>query len=296
MKKLLLVLFVSLFSISSSAAEKVKIVTSIKPLQLVLQELLQDLADVDVLIPAGASPHHYSLKPSDMRKLSQADLIVWVGPDLEQFLSRPLSKLNRPLLQLLEGEMGPDDHHEAEREEGHEGHHHHHGENDPHIWLDPLLMLEAATKVRNVLSQQYPELSSALGIQYEQFAANLLATDKAVSSKLSPYKDRGFVVFHDAFSLLVEHYSLNQLAYFTVDPGQAPGAKKLAQIQEVMKKEDAVCVFLEPQFEAAVVKRITQGLSVNRGHLDPLAIDITLQQGYSGYLQDMATRIENCLK
>lgn len=305
MKKLFALLFI-LGATTANAAEKIKVVASIKPLQLVSQAIVADLGQVDVLIPPGGSPHHYSLKPSDVKKLYGADLIVWVGPDLEQFLSKSLSRTDAEKLQLLESDEAAegrhdDDEHESHEEHAHEGHGHddhghHHGDNDPHVWMDPALMVEAAEKLAKQLSVLHPLHKAKLEENYQTFAAELLQTDRAIRQKLLPYQDKGFVVFHDAFALLVAHYGLKQEAYFTVDPARAPGAKRLREIQGLITKQGVSCVFLEPQFEAAVVKALVADLPVNVGRLDPLAIDITAEQGYTGYLQQLAGNIENCLK
>lgn len=290
MKKITLLVLTLLFSYNLSAQEKIRVVTSVKPLQLLAAELLGDSAEVKVLIPAGASPHYYHLKPSDIRSLSQADLVVWVGPSLELFLQKPLSGLKRPVLQLLKGD-------EQEHAEEHEGHHHHHHDSDenPHIWLDPLLMRQAAHEITEQLVVQFPQLKAQLEQRFQHFEAELVARDQRIMQQLQPYRERGFVVFHDAFAPLVEHYQLKQLAFFTLDPSRAPGAKKVAQIQALLKQQDAVCIFSEPQFESAVVERISQGVAIRKGVLDPLAIDVEPAQGYSGFIQQLADSLEQCL-
>lgn len=294
MKKLVLLLMFICIAPLATAAERLSVVTSVKPLQLVANAIVADLGDVEVLIPAGSSPHHYSLKPSGIRTLNNADLIVWVGPSLEQFLTKVLQRADAPVLQLLEVSDTGSHGHEAEST-AHDEHHHHGGE-DPHIWMDPLLMLDAAEKIKNALSAQYPQHAVQLEKNYQAFADELLRAEKQVRQQLIPHQKSGFVVFHDAFALLVEHYGLNQKAFFTVDPARAPGAKKLAAIQELLKTQKVGCVFVEPQFEAAVIKQIVSDLPVKMGQLDPLAIDVTLAQGYPGYLQILGSNIERCLQ
>lgn len=295
MKNVVGLVFLLLLSPFSSAQEPLKVVTTVKPLQLVANAIVADLGDVDVLIPPGASPHHYSLKPSDMRLLRASDLVIWIGPDMEQFLSKTIKQLDVPVLRLLEEESeGHHHHHEQTLEhEEHEGHDHHGV--DPHIWMDPLDMLQMAEKLTDQLSKQAPQHAVQLTLNFETFKKELLATDQRIEAQLSAYQDKGFVVFHDAFSRFVEHYHLKQLAFFTVDPARAPGAKKLAHIQAMLDKLEARCVFIEPQFKAEVIQRVVADKPIRLGHLDPLAIDVTLEQGYTGYLQQLAQNIETCL-
>lgn len=292
MKNVFLLLIGLCFSHTAMANERIHIVASIKPLQLIVQDLVGDLGDVDVLIPLGSSPHHYSLKPSDLRKLHKADLAIWVGPDMEQFLTKTLAGTDTATVQLMATSV-----HSSEAQSEHAGHdhdHHHHGE-DPHIWMDPVKMVAAGAEIKRALSQHHPHLAAQLDKNYQQFATKLLTTDKAIRTQLAPVKEQGFVAFHDAFGLFVEHYGLNQRAYFTVDPARAPGAKKLQEIRTLLKEDKVVCIFTEPQFQAKVVKRIVVNNPVKMGKLDPLAIDITSAQGYTGFLQRLADNMENCL-
>jgi zinc transport system substrate-binding protein len=297
MKNVVGLVFLLLLSPFSSAQEPLKVVTTVKPLQLVANAIVADLGDVDVLIPPGASPHHYSLKPSDMRLLRASDLVIWIGPDMEQFLSKTIQQLDTPVLQLLDGENEEQHHHhdhEQSAEHTDNEEHDHHGV-DPHVWMDPLDMLHMAEKITDELSKQAPHHAVQLKLNFETFKQDLLATDQRIEAQLSAYQDKGFVVFHDAFSRFVEHYHLKQLAFFTVDPARAPGAKKLAHIQGMLDKLETRCVFIEPQFKAEVIQRVVADKPIRLGHLDPLAIDVTLEQGYTGYLQQLAQNIETCL-
>ena len=295
MKRYLLVLFVMLSFSSVQAAEKLSVMTSVKPLQLVAQAIVGDLGEVNVLLPDGSSPHYYALRPSEVRALNNVDLLIWVGPELEAFLSKPVKQLPIPVLQLLDGME--DEGHEGHEEVGHEDHdhHHHHEGLDPHIWLDPELMLDAARSIQQQLTQMHPSLKETLQANYEVFATSLAQQDELISQQLAPYQKTGFVVFHDAFSRFVEHYGLNQVAAFTLDPSRPSGAKTVAHIRQLIKAKKAHCVFAEPQFKAGVLKRVVEGEDVNVGTLDPLAISLNEGATYTDYLQLLADSVSECL-
>ena len=72
--------------VAASAFAEPRVLTSIKPLQLIAAAVQDGVGTPDVLLPAGASPHHYTLRPSDLRQVKEADLVYWIGPDLEGFL------------------------------------------------------------------------------------------------------------------------------------------------------------------------------------------------------------------
>ncbi|MDO6562333.1 zinc ABC transporter substrate-binding protein ZnuA [Amphritea sp. 1_MG-2023] len=295
-------------------AQPIKLLASIKPIQLIAVDMLGDLADVDVLLPPGSSPHHYSLKPSSVADIHEADLFIWGGEGLELFLTKTVSQLERPALALLEpseheehadehtGEHEHEDDHDAthEHEDEHMGEHEHadehHHDGDPHFWMTPEQALAAADKIKDRLVTLYPQQAELFEQAYQDFASRLNETDQQLQQQLKPISDEGFYVFHDAFGGFVEHYQLNQLGYFTVDPGRKPGARRLAEIRETLEANKGRCVFVEPQFKAPVVDSLTRGLDIRVGRLDPLAIDIQVGRGgYSDYLKSLAASFVGCL-
>jgi zinc transport system substrate-binding protein len=302
----------------ATGAHASEVVTSIKPLQLITAALTEGVTRPEVLLPAEGSPHHYALKPSDMRKLTEAKVIVWIGPGLEQFMVRPLSRTDAEIV-TLRPDLKPHRHQEAEPSEldsGDDAHHdepqqdaenpaaddhgeaqHDHGAgNDPHIWLDPMQGLDIAQRVLPALQRALPQHTEQLQQNYAAFATALQQKERAIAAQLAPYHDAGFFVFHDAYSGFVDHYGLKQLGYFTVDPSRKPGARHLAEIRQQLEAASAVCVFSEPQFTSAVVDAITSGLPVAQGELDPLARSIELSaDGYLDYLQSISDSFRACL-
>lgn len=285
-------------------AKPVKVLASIKPIQLIAVDMLGDLAEVGVLLPPGSSPHHYSLKPSSVSDIHEADLFIWGGEDLELFLTKTVSQLERPALALLEPSEHDEHGKEHEHEEGDEhdddhdlmAEHEHHHDGDPHFWMTPELALEAADKIKDRLAVLYPQKAELFEQAYQDFAARLAQADEQLQQQLKPVHNVGFYVFHDAFSGFVEHYDLNQLGYFTVDPGRKPGARRLAEIRSALETDKGRCIFVEPQFKAPVVDSLIRGLDIRVGRLDPLAIDIEVQHGgYIDYLHSLADSFSNCL-
>ncbi|HBM48647.1 MAG TPA: ABC transporter substrate-binding protein, partial [Marinobacter sp.] len=77
-------------AVTAFPASAANVVTSIKPLELLVKAVAGDSVQVSTLVPPGSSPHNYTMKPSQRRALEQADAIFWVGPEMETFLSRLL--------------------------------------------------------------------------------------------------------------------------------------------------------------------------------------------------------------
>lgn len=279
-----------------------QVLASIKPLQLLATSLLGELADVDVLVPVTGSPHHYSLKPSDMRRMNQADLMLWVGDDLELFLQKPIARLDHAALALLDpaeavhAEHGEEAQSPAiQHDDGHaEAEHHHAG--DPHLWMAPEQAQMAAQKIVRLLSQRYPQRQDALTAALQRFSQRLDETDRQIAAQLAPLQGQGFFVFHDAYASFTAHYGLKQLGYFTVDPARKPGARRLTTIRQALEARQARCVFVEPQFTAAVVHSIVDDLPVKVGTLDPMGSMIRVDNnGYFSFLQGLADQLSQCL-
>ncbi|MGI9277906.1 MAG: zinc ABC transporter substrate-binding protein ZnuA [Endozoicomonas sp.] len=282
-----------------TAQEPPKILSSIKPLQLIAQAVTDGIAPVDVLLPPGASPHSHSLRPSDARRLNEADVVFWVGPDMETFLPRMLAGakqavsvplMNTGQLQLLKS--GSNEQHDHDH-----GHHDHdHGEYDAHIWLSPRNALAMAETMVETLSR----VDKANQKQYEQnlakFRARMNEADEKNRKRLAPVSEKPIFVFHDAYNYIQQHYDLNIAGYFTLNPEQPPGARHLTQLREKLRSSGKTCVFREPQFAPAYVDRITQDLPVKVAVLDPLAMDIV--EGADSYVQfinGIVDSITDCL-
>lgn len=290
-------------SLPTQSQEPPKVLTSIKPVQLIAAAITEGVTSAEVLLPPGASPHSHSLKPSDARKLYEADVMFWVGPDMEVFLDKTLSGSTKaasvPLMQdsnleLLKMNEGEEEihHHHAE-----ESDHHHHGEYDVHIWLSPNNAIAIAETISEKLSELDPEHKKQYTDNYHVFKKAVQAADKHNISKLAVYHNQPMFVFHDAYGYLQRHYELNIVDHFTANPEQQPGAKHLTQLQEKLKKAGNSCVFREPQFQPAYIDRIIDGTNAHVAVLDPLATDAAVgPDGYIEFMGSLTDNIISCLK
>jgi len=262
------------------------VLSSLKPLTLIAQEITGSIADVDTLLPVTASHHNYPLKMSDHARLQKADVILWVGPELESFLQKPLANL--PLAKVITAYDLVGINWPAESVEAH-GHHHEH---DPHLWLDP----RNAIVVAQALTAKLAQIDASNAAQYRAnlllFVAKVTNLDKKLQVSLKPLVGVGFVVYHEGFGHFVGRYGLKQLDYVTFTPEQKPGAKHLHQLRKKLAKEGA-CLFLEPYNDMQSAREIAQDLHLHLGTLDALGTE-----GATTYLQlleQMAGAFSACL-
>ncbi|CAI1507991.1 High-affinity zinc uptake system protein znuA precursor [Serratia entomophila] len=290
---------------SASAA----VVTSIRPLGFIASAIADGVTPTEVLLPDGASPHDFALRPSDLQRLRAADLVLWVGPDMETFLTKALMPISadrklavselpavKPL--LMKGEDDDDHAADAHNHADHEGDDgHHHGEYNMHLWLSPEVAKVTAIAIHDRLLELMPQNKDKLDANLRQFENLLTQTDKNVGNMLTPVQGRGYFVFHDAYGYFEKHYGLSPLGHFTVNPEIQPGAQRLHQIRTQLVEQKAVCVFAEPQFRPAVINAVAKGTKVRSGTLDPLGIGIALgKDSYGKFLTALSNQYVSCLK
>ncbi|WP_347290378.1 zinc ABC transporter substrate-binding protein ZnuA [Kluyvera georgiana] len=298
-----------------SAAQRADaaVVASLKPLGFIASAIADGVTETQVLLPDGASEHDYSLRPSDAKRLQNADLVVWIGPEMEAFMDKStqsISSAKKVTISQLDGVKpllmkGADDDGDEGAEEGDHDHahgekgdaHHHHGEYNMHLWLSPEIARLSAVAIHDKLVELMPQSRARLDANLKDFEANLAATDKQVANELAPVKGKGYFVFHDAYGYYEKHYGLTPLGHFTVNPEIQPGAQRLHQIRTQLVEQKATCVFAEPQFRPAVVESVARGTNVRMGTLDPLGTNIQLsKESYPAFLTQLATQYASCLK
>lgn len=190
-----------------------------------------------------------------------------------------------------------DDHDHDEHKEtagGHDGHDH--GEFDAHVWLDPVNAKALVHEIEETLVEADPDNAAKYEANAEALMSKLDGLVAEVSAELEPVKDKGYVVFHDAYQYFETRFGLTAVGSVTVSPEVLPGAERISELQAKIKELNAVCVFSEPQFESKLVTTLTDGTSAKSGVIDPLGA--TIEDGpelYFTLIRNMATSFKTCL-
>lgn len=262
------------------AVAELRIVASIAPIHGLTAAITEGAATPRLLLPAGASPHSFSLRPSDARAINRADLVVWVGPALENFLERPLgilagkdrlltlTSLKTLTLLRARGTDGDDQDHNH----GHD-HAHPHGI-DPHLWLAPGNARVIATAIADRLIRLDPSNASAYRENLTRTLAGIDRTERDIAVLLAPVQKTRFMTFHDAFQYFERAFGLNSAGWIAVDAARRPSAKRLSALRRTLRDSKARCLFSEPQFPSALMGTVAEGTDVRIATLDPLGADI----------------------
>lgn len=300
---------------ATPARADVTVLTSIKPLALIAEAVVGEAGQVSHLLPASASPHDYPLKVSDMRRLEEADLVLWVGEELETFLRRPLSNLpathrmtltelstlSWPVSESAAAHQGPEPHggthrHEPQEEPAaaDEHHpHHDHGSRDPHLWLNPDNGRAIALALAERLAQRDPAHADHYRARAATLAGELSALDERLHDRLHPVEGRPFAVYHAGYSHFVRHYHLNQVAAVTLSPERRPGARHLYELRQQL--QGAVCLFTEPYYDMSAARNLADELALRLGELDLLGADAAIRS-YPALLEALGEAVVSCLQ
>jgi zinc transport system substrate-binding protein len=165
------------------------------------------------------------------------------------------------------------------------------------VWLSPDNAKVLAVAVAQRLVLLDPENASVYQHNLADFEKGLALKDAELKASLSTVKDVPYIVFHDGYGYFEQHYGLDHVGEVTVSPERKPGAKKIAEIREMINHNKVQCVFSEPQFSPAIVKTLLDGSKVNSVPLDPLGTDITINRGaYLAFLSEVSGQFMSCLR
>ena len=322
----------SFLTLFTSANAEIKVVASIKPIHSLASYLMDGVAKPDLIVDGYASPHGFAMKPSHAKMLQNADIVFWVGEDLENFLEKPLNSIAtkaekiefmdlKGLVKLKFRERNifddhddhdhdehakKDDHDDhdhdehAKKEDGHDDHDdhdghegHHHGEFDPHIWLDPINAKTILFEMSKHLIENDPKNEATYRANLSKAYKEIDKLTANISSELT--NSVASIVFHDAYQYFEKRFDVNILGAFTVNTDVMPGAEQLAEIREIIEHDKVACVFSEPQFNPDIIKAVARDMNIKTGVVDPLGA--TLNPGknlYFDLIKNMSSSFKGC--
>ena len=296
------VAFVASFLLIGSAQAEVKVLTSIKPLQLIAAAVQDGVAIPEVLLPPGASPHNYALRPSDVRKVQSVDLLYWIGPGMEGFLPRVLNGRTLPsvAVQDLPGlklrRFAEDSHSHADEADEHD-HDHRPGSLDAHLWLSPINARVIAAKMAADLSTADPDNAARYQSNLKAFDGRLDALDLRLKARLAGIAGKPYFVFHEAFDYFEDAYGLKHTGVFSVAAEVQPGAQHVAAMRTRLQEVGKTCVFSEPPLRPRLAETLVAGLPVKLAELDALGgYTPATAQGYEQVLEKLGNDLAGCLE
>ena len=155
---------------------------------------------------------------------------------------------------------------------------------------------DVATMTKVAAKKTAGVLGDDLAVNAEKVTGKIDSLVAEIDAELQPVKDRGYVVFHDAYHYFETRFEVSAVGSITASPEVMPGAERVRQLQEKVRSLDATCVFSEPQFEPKLVATVTENTKAGTGVLDPLGATITAgPELYFALIRNLADSMRDCL-
>lgn len=286
-------------------ADAPKVMADIAPVQSLVAMVMGDTGTPGLLLPQGADPHDFQLRPSQAQNLAAADLVIWIGPEMTPWLDRALEGLgggvNLALLDAPETLTRDFPEGEGEEEAGiehdHEPHDHDHEGLDPHAWLEP----ENARIWLGLIAEALAKADPAMAVTYranaEAARAQIDGIEAEVRGMLDPVKDKPFVVMHDAYGYFADHFGLQVVGALREGDAALPGAAHVAGLEQAVQQNAATCIFTEVNHEDASARQLAEATGARLGGAqDPEGT--MLDSGpalYGDLMRGLATTFVACL-
>lgn len=267
------VVLAMLFSVHLLAKETYMV--SIIPQKALLEKIVQDRANVVVMVEKGQSPHSYEPKPSQMKELSHANVYFSIGVEFEDVWMPKFTSQNSSLV-VVKSDKGIEKIAMENHSHGHEDEYHHdyhgdeHGNLDPHIWLNTSNSKKIAKNMLEALKKQEPKNAEFYEANYKKLAKHIDSIDKSIKETLKntpPHTP--FMVFHPSFGYFAKEYDLEQLPIEI--EGKNPKPKELTYLIEEAKEEKVKAIFTQPEFSKKFANVISSELGIGVESFSPLS-------------------------
>ena len=301
-------------------ADAPRVAVDIAPVHSLVARVMDGVGTPDLIIPLGASPHEYSLRPSEAAALQDDNLVFWIGSGLTPWLADTIETLapDANVTELLEAdgtielefrEGGLVEAHEDHEEEGHDDHAdddhdedeashegHDHGAHDPHAWLSPQNAMTWMNVIAGQLSAADPENAGAYFANAAAGRAEIKVMIGEVTATLDPVRDGRFIVFHDAYQYFEMDFNFPASGAISIGDASDPSPARIAEIQSRIAEQGIDCVLAVPQFNPCLVATVLDGTQAQTGILDPLGSD--LEPGpalYPQLIRNLSTALAGCM-
>lgn len=261
------------------------VVSSIRPLHLMLRALTGDSVEARVLLEAGVSPHDFVLRPSQLRLLSAARQVFWFDATLEHPLPAVFARLPAPrrdtaLLPLIAPPARGD------------------GFVDPHVWLDPRLAAVTAVAMARVLEERGLVSAAVITPRLQAFQDEMARVEEDIAAQFRGLEAVPFAAMHDGYAYFVQRFGLRQAAVLALDVEQQVGARALSDMRREVRDSAVVCLLRERSGDnARLAQMIIEGSTMRVAELDSLASDAPDDAGgYALFLEDFARAVAGCLR
>ena len=281
-------LFLCLISL---AFAKPIVSVSIPPQAYFVRQIAGDLLEIQVVIPPNTDEHNFELKPQTMQALEKSDVYFTIGLELESVLLPKLQQYqNMRIVPTNEGLASLPNMHGAHHHE-HAHKPHEHGTDDPHTWLDPILVQQQARIIADSLGRIYPENVKIFEKNLADFSAKLAQLDAQIREQFKGKRFREFIIYHPSWGYFAHRYDLRQIPIEI--EGKEPKPRDLQRLMKTIERENFRAIFVQQGFPDSLAKTIAQ--SCRSCNIEILTLD-HLAEDWEQNLLESARKIAQSLQ
>lgn len=246
------------------------IYTSIYPIQYAVERIGGDTVDAKSVYPPGVDAHTYEPSSKDMTSIASGDAFIYLGAGMEGFAETAAAALKNQDVQLVELGKREELFHTEEEQQVDDGHHH--GDHNPHIWLDPLRMIDMADLIKEELIDLNPDKQDLYTDNFNALKEDLLALDQSYQDTLQPKENKKILVTHAAYGYWEERYGIEQIAIKGLSSSDEPSQKELTSIIEQAKKYKLDYILFEQNSSDHVSEIMQEQIGAKALHIHNLAV------------------------
>lgn len=280
--KFLLIIFILLScggkNESISKNHKISVVVSILPQKYFVERIGGERVNVHTIVLPGQSPSTYEITLHQMVRVSSASLYFRIGVPFENIWIRKIANSGKNLkiidtrkgikLREIESIRHVENIIEGKNRFKEMRNHHHHTGKDPHIWLDPILVIKQAHIIAHELVKADPEGKNFYMKNLRDFISDLRKLDGYLKGLFKNMENKNIVVFHPSWGYFTDRYGMNQVPVEI--QGREPGQKELSLIIDFMKRGKSRVIFVQKQFSTKSAKTIASAVKGKVVKIDPL--------------------------
>ena len=280
-------------AVASEAADPPVVLATTRPLHSIAAYVTDGVSEARLLIDGSLSPHVFQLKPSHVRAVRDADIILWAGEGVERFIPSMLKNFAADT-SAIELAALPEVVTYHSRGSG-DDHTHNHESIDFHLWTHPA----NAELLAFALADQLAMLDAANQQTYRAnaaaFAAELNDAVKDVEKILAVAQGKNYLIYHDSLQYFEKAFGLGEAIIVTAQPQVQAGAKRIRKLQAEVEVNNVACILAELQFRSPAIDVLASDLQVQTVRIDPLAS--TIDSGpslYINWMRETASSIAGC--
>ncbi|WP_408009594.1 metal ABC transporter solute-binding protein, Zn/Mn family [Pseudalkalibacillus sp. A8] len=285
--------------------EELKIFTTVYPLQFFTEQITGDQASVESILPPGSDTHTYEPTTKKMLKIAESNAFIYNGAGLESYANKISESIQSENVKILEASKGINLEEHVHNHEGEEGSHedehagHNHGDQDPHVWLDPILSIQVAEHIKDLLVELKPEQEEVFNQNFEELKGKLEKLDQEFHLQLESLPENKIIVSHAAYGYWEKTYGIEQIAVSGLSPSTEPSQKEVQRIIETAEKHGLNHVFFEQNVTPKVADLVRKEIDAEAVRIHNLSVlteeDIKNNEDYFTLMQHNLEELKKAL-